>query len=97
MVAPLRGHRNGPTIILLLLAVPYSGSSFYVEFVKDRLKLREKDKMLTLTKAELVPNRADEAEKISRTKYVPISDFLGLFLSIAYITGRYCWKLTKKQ
>ena len=68
-----------------------------MEFVKDRLKLREKDKMLTLTKAELVPNRADEAEKVSRARYVPICGFLGLFLSLAYITGRYCWRLTKKQ
>ena len=53
--------------------------------------------MLTLIKAELIPNREDEAEKISRIKYIPISGFLGLFLSLAYLTGRYCWRVSKKQ
>ncbi len=69
----------------------------YVEFVKDRLELREKGKLLSLIKADLVPNLADEAEKISRAKYVPISRFLGLFLNLDYITDRYCRKLSKKQ
>lgn len=78
-------------------SITSQGAAQYLQLVKERLELREKDKMLSLIKAELVPNRADEAEKISRTRYVPISGLLGLFLSLAYITGRYCWKLTKKQ
>lgn len=78
-------------------SITSQGAAQYLQLVKERLELREKDKMLSLIKADLVPNRADEAEKISRTRYVPICGFLGLFLSLAYITGRYCWKLTKKQ
>ena len=50
-----------------------------------------------LIKAEAVPNRVDEAEKISRAKYILISGFLGLFLSLAYLTGRYYWRVSKKQ
>jgi len=78
-------------------SITSQGAAQYLQLVKERLELREKDKMLSLIKADLVPNRADEAEEISRIKYVPISGFLGLFLSLAYITGLYCWKLTKKQ
>lgn len=78
-------------------SVSSQGASRYLQLLKERLELKEKNKMLSLIKAELVPNRADEAEKISRARYVPICGFLGLFLSLAYITGRYCWKLTKKQ
>ena len=78
-------------------SVSSQGAARYLQLLKERLELKEKNKMLTLIKAELVPNRADEAEEISRIKYIPICGFLGLFLSLAYITGRYCWKLTKKQ
>ena len=73
------------------------GASRYLELLKERLELKEKDKMLSLIKAELVPHRVDEAEKISRTRYILISGFLGLFLSLAYLTGRYCWRLSKKE
>ena len=69
----------------------------YLELLKERLELREQNKWLSLIKAEVVPHRVDEAEKISRTKYIAISGFLGLFLSLAYLTGRYCWKQSKRQ
>ena len=78
-------------------SVTSQGATRYLELLKERLELKEKNKMLTLIKAELVPNRVDEAEKISRIKYIPISGFLGLFLSLAYLTGRYCWRVSKKQ
>ena len=78
-------------------SISSQGAARYLQLLKERLELKEKNKMLTLIKGELVANRVDEAEKISRTKYVPICGFLGLFLSLAYITGRYCWKLSKKQ
>ena len=78
-------------------SVTSQGAARYLELLKERLELKEKNKMLTLIKAELIPNREDEAEKISRIKYIPISGFLGLFLSLAYLTGRYCWKVSKKQ
>ncbi len=78
-------------------SVTSQGAAKYLELLKERLELKEKNKMLTLIKAELVPNREDEAEKISRTRYILISGFLGLFLSLAYLTGRYCWRLSKKQ
>ena len=78
-------------------SVTSQGAARYLELLKERLELKEKNKMLTLIKAELIPNREDEAEKISRIKYIPISGFLGLFLSLAYLTGRYCWRISKKQ
>ncbi len=78
-------------------SVTSQGAVKYLQLLKERLELREKDKMLSLIKAELVPNRIDEAEKISRTRSILISGFLGLFLSLAYLTGRYCWKVSKKQ
>ena len=78
-------------------SVTSQGAARYLELLKERLELKEKNKMLTLIKAELIPNREDEAEKISRIKYIPISGFLGLFLSLAYLTGRYCWRVSKKQ
>lgn len=78
-------------------SITSQGAARYLELLKERLELREKNKWLSLIKAEAVPNRVDEAEKISRAKYIPISGFLGLFLSLAYLTGRYCWKLSKKQ
>ena len=78
-------------------SVTSQGAARYLELLKERLELKEKNKMLTLIKAELIPNREDEAEKISRTKYILISGFLGLFLSLAYLTGRYCWRVSKKQ
>lgn len=78
-------------------SVTSQGAARYLELLKERLELKEKNKMLTLIKAELVPNREDEAEKISRTRYILISGFLGLFLSLAYLTGRYCWRVSKKQ
>ena len=78
-------------------SVTSQGAARYLELLKERLELKEKNKMLTLIKADLVPTRVDEAEKISRTKYIPISGFLGLFLSLAYLTGRYCWRVSKKQ
>ena len=77
--------------------VTSQGAARYLELLKERLELKEKNKMLTLIKAELIPNREDEAEKISRIKYIPISGFFGLFLSLAYLTGRYCWRVSKKQ
>ena len=78
-------------------SVSSQGAARYLELLKERLELKEKNKMLTLIKAELIPNREDEAEKISRTRYILISGFLGLFLSLAYLTGRYCWRVSKKQ
>lgn len=78
-------------------SVTSQGAARYLELLKERLELKEKNKMLTLIKAELVPNSEDEAEKISRIKYIPISGFLGLFLSLAYLTGCYCWRVSKKQ
>ena len=78
-------------------SVTSQGAARYLELLKERLELKEKNKMLTLIKAKLVPNREDEAEKISRTRYILISGFLGLFLSLAYLTGRYCWRVSKKQ
>ena len=78
-------------------SVASQGAARYLELLKERLELKEKNKMLTLIKAELIPNREDEAEKISRNKYILISGFLGLFLSLAYLTGRYCWRVSKKQ
>lgn len=78
-------------------SVTSQGAAQYLQLLKERLELKEKNKMLTLIKAEVVPNRVDEAENISRTKYIPISGFLGLFLSLAYLTGRYCWRISKKQ
>ena len=77
-------------------SISSQGAARYLELLKERLELREKNKWLSLIKAELVPNRVDEAEVIPRTKYIPISGFLGLFLSLAYVTGRYCWRLYKK-
>ena len=78
-------------------SVTSQGAARYLELVKERLELREQNKWLSLIKAEVVPHRVDEAEKISRTKYIAISGFLGLFLSLAYLTGRYCWKQSKRQ
>ncbi|MBQ3366868.1 MAG: hypothetical protein IJG43_09345 [Acidaminococcaceae bacterium] len=78
-------------------SVTSQGAAQYLELLKERLELKEKDKMLSLIKAKLVPSRVDEAEEISRIKYIPISGFLGLFLSLAYLTGRYCWRVSKKQ
>ena len=78
-------------------SVTSQGAARYLELLKERLELKEKNKMLTLIKAKLVLNREDEAEKISRTRYILISGFLGLFLSLAYLTGRYCWRVSKKQ
>lgn len=78
-------------------SVASQGAARYLELLKERLELKEKNKWLSLIKAEVVPNRVDEAEKISRAKYIPISGFLGLFLSLAFLTGRYCWRLSKKQ
>ena len=78
-------------------SVTSQGAARYLELLKERLELREKNKWLSLIKAELVPNRVDEAEKVSRNKYILISGFLGLFLSLIYLTGRYCWKTIKKQ
>lgn len=78
-------------------SITSQGAARYLELLKERLELREKNKWLSLIKAEVVPNRVDEAEKISRIKYIPISGFLGLFLSLAYLTGRYCWRLSKQQ
>ena len=77
--------------------VTSQGAVQYLELLKERLELNEKDKMLSLIKAEVVPHRVDEAEKISRIKYIAISGFLGLFLSLAYLTGRYCWRVSKQQ
>lgn len=76
--------------------VSSQGAARYLELLKERLELKEKNKMLTLIKAELVPNRKDKAGKISRIKYIPISGFLGLFLSLAYLIGRYFWRVFKK-
>ena len=78
-------------------SITSQGAAQYLKLLEERLTLREKDKMLTLIKAETVPNRVDEAEEISRLKFIPISGFLGLFLSLAYVTGCYCWKLYKKE
>ena len=78
-------------------SVTSQGAAQYLQLLKERLELKEKNKMLTLIKAELVPNRVDEAEKISRIKFIPIGGFLGLFLTLAFLTGRYCRKLSKKQ
>ncbi len=78
-------------------SVSAQGASQYLQVLKERLELKEKNKMLTLIKADLIPNRVDVAEKISRNRYIPISGFLGLFLSLVYVTGRYCWRLFKKQ
>lgn len=75
--------------------VTSQGAARYLELLKERLELKEKNKMLSLIKADLVPNSADEAVKISRTRYIAVSGFLGLFLSLAYLTGRYCWKVFK--
>ena len=77
-------------------SVTTQGAAQYLQLLKERLELKEKNKMLTLIKAELIPNREDEAEKISRTRYIPISGFLGLLLSLACVTGHYCWRLFKK-
>ena len=77
-------------------SVTSQGAAQYLQLLKERLELKEKNKMLTLIKAELVSNRVDKAEIVSRTKYIPISGFLGLFLSLAYLTGRYCMKLSQK-
>ena len=78
-------------------SVTSQGAAQYLQLLKERLELKEKNKMLTLIKAELVPNRVDEAEIISRIKFIPIGGFLGLFLTLAFLTGRYCRKLSKKQ
>ena len=78
-------------------SITSQGAARYLELLKERLELREKNKWLSLIKAEVVPNRVDEAEKISRINYIPTSGFLGLFLSLAYLTGRYCWRVFKKQ
>ena len=78
-------------------SVTSQGAARYLELLKERLELKEKNKMLTLIKAELIPNREDEAEEISRIKYIPISGFFGLFLSLAYLTRCYCWRVSKKQ
>ena len=78
-------------------SVTSQGAARYLELLKERLELKEKNKMLTLIKAELIPNREDEAEEISRIKYIPISGFFGLFLSLAYLTGCYCWRISKNQ
>ena len=77
-------------------SITSQGAAQYLQLLKERLELKEKNKMLTLIKAELVSNRVDKAEIVSRTKYIPISGFLGLFLSLAYLTGRYCMKLSQK-
>ena len=77
--------------------VTAQGAAQYLQILKERLELKEKNKMLTLIKAKLLPNSVDEAVKISRNKFIAISGFLGLFLSLAYLTGRYCWRVSKKQ
>ena len=78
-------------------SVTSQGAAQYLELLKERLEPREKDKMLSLIKAELVPQRVNEAKKISRVRYIPISGFLGLFLSLAYLIGRYCWRVYQQQ
>ena len=78
-------------------SITSQGAARYLELLKERLELREKNKWLSLIKAELVPNRVDEAEEISRNKYIIISGFLGLLLGLAYVTGHYCWRLFKMQ
>lgn len=78
-------------------SVTSQGAAQYLQVLKERLERKEKNKMLTLIKAKVVPNSVNEAVKISRNKYIAVSGFLGLFLSLAYLTGRYCWRLSKKQ
>ena len=78
-------------------SITSQGAAQYLQILKERLELKEKNKMLTLIKAKLLPNSVDEAVKISRNRYIAVSGFLGLFLSLAYLTGRYCWRTSKKQ
>lgn len=78
-------------------SVSAQGASQYLLTLKERLEAKERNKMLSLIKAELVPNRVDEPKIIPRNKFIPVSGFLGLFLSFAYLTVRYCWRLFKKQ
>lgn len=78
-------------------SVSAQGASQYLLVLKERFEAKERNKMLSLIKAELVPNHVNEATKISRSRYIPISGFLGLFLSLAYLTGRYFMKQYKKQ
>ena len=77
-------------------SVTSQGAAQYLKLLEERLNLLEKEKMLTLIKADLVPKRVDEADKNSRTRFIPVSGFLGLFLSFVWLTGRYCWKCYKK-
>lgn len=78
-------------------SVTSQGATRYLELLKERLELKDKNKMLTLIKAQVIPNHIDEAEKISHIIIIPVSGFLGLFLSLAYLTGRYCIRVSKKQ
>ncbi len=78
-------------------SVTSQGAAQYLQVLKERLERKEKNKMLTLIKAKVVPNSVNEAVKISRNKYIAVSGFLGLFLCLAYLTGRYCWRVSKKQ
>ena len=78
-------------------SVTSQGAAQYLQLLKERLELKEKNKLLSLIKADLVPNHVDEADKVSRTKYIFISGFLGLFLSLAYLTCCYYRRVTKKQ
>ena len=77
-------------------SVSAQGAAQYLQVLKDRMEMKERNKMLSLIKADLVPNRLDEAVLISRNKYVLLSGFMGLFLSLVFVTGRYCWRLFKK-
>ena len=63
-------------------SVTSQGAAQYLQLLKDRLELKEKNKMLSLIKAKSVTNRIDEAEKISRTRYILISGFLGLIVEM---------------
>ena len=78
-------------------SVSAQGASQYLLTLKERLEAKERNKMLSLIKADLVPNRVDEAVEISRKKYILISGFLGLFLSLAFLAIRYCRKTIKKK
>ncbi|MBR4909228.1 MAG: hypothetical protein IKZ43_09495 [Acidaminococcaceae bacterium] len=78
-------------------SITSQGAAQYLQLLKERLELREKNKWLSLIKAELVPRRVDKAVKISRPQYITKSGLLGLFLSLTYLTGRYFRRLFKNQ
>ncbi len=77
-------------------SVSAQGAVQYLQVLKDRMEMKERNKMLSLIKADLVPTRLNEVVVISRNKYILLSGFMGLFLSLVYVTGRYCWRLFKK-